>query len=436
MKIRLTILLFCFISTFSYSQCFAPTNLFAANINYYNAEANWNSSSGTHYYRIRYKEISGASWLYANNIDSSLNTQLLTNLNPLSDYIWQIKAYCDTTNTNTSNWSIVDTFTTITNSCPNTDSIYTTNINFNNALANWSAILGANRYKVRYKNIGSSTWSNLGPIYHPTDSIIIPLLLPNTSYEWQVLSYHDSTILLGSLWSASDTFTTTSFVAAAFNPLVINTLSSLECNVQTELKVRMTQTANEPDIETGSIISDGGAFDLSGLSINDVIGSSSGWAGGGYLNANMTLMVDAILTSDKISVKVVHDSTGLQIGDFTIENENGGIKIEVLGSPNDGNNYTSGYISELYFTDLFVNPQNAGPLHFFIDINSELNDQIYTTDTVQIWCNTTEIIESTNSKEIIAIYDALGRKTQAKINTLQFIKFSDGTIERRIFIKE
>ena len=39
-------------------------------------------------------------------------------------------------------------------------------------------------------------------------------------------------------------------------------------------------------------------------------------------------------------------------------------------------------------------------------------------------------------KEIIAIYDAIGRETQTKINTLQFIKFSDGTIERRIFIKE
>ena len=433
MKIRLTILLFCFISTFSYSQCFAPTNLFAANINYYNAETNWNSSSGTHYYRIRYKEISGASWLYANNIDSSLNTKLLTNLNPLSDYIWQIKSYCDSTSTNTSYWSVADTFTTITNSCPNTNSLFTTNINHNNALANWDTILEANRYKLRYKILGAGAWSYLGPIYHPENTITIPLLLQNTSYKWQILTYHDTTTLLSSLWSISDTFTTTSFVSTTFNPLVINTLSSLECNVQTELKVRMTQTANEPDIGTGSIISDGGHFNISSINSGDSVGYATITTA--TQNINAVLKAEIILGQNYALINS-YDSTGYLIAFFTIENDNVGIKVEVLGSPNDGNNYTNGYISELYFTDLFVNPQNAGPLHFFIDITSELNDQISTTDTVQIWCNTTEIIESTDSKEIIAIYDALGREAQTKINTVQFIKFSDGTIEKRVFIKK
>ena len=114
MKIRLTIL-FGFISIISFSQCFAPSTLFASNINYYNAEVNWNSTNGTNHYKIRYKIIGSASWSYKNNIDSILNQKLLTNLIPLSDYIWQIRSHCDTINSNTSNWSVTDTFTTITN---------------------------------------------------------------------------------------------------------------------------------------------------------------------------------------------------------------------------------------------------------------------------------------------------------------------------------
>ena len=420
-------------STFGHSQCFAPTNLFASNVNYYNADVNWNSTSGAHYYRIRYKIIGSSAWSFQNNLDSTLNTKLLTNLSPLSNYIWQIKSYCDTTMSSVSSWSVSDTFTTITNSCPNTSSLFTTNINYNNALGNWDTILNANRYKLRYKILGTSIWSNLGPIYHPADSILIPLLLQNTSYEWQILTYHDSTILLGSLWSASDTFTTTSFVAAPFNPVIVNTLSSLECNVQTELYLKITQMANEPDIGTGTITSDDGYFNISSISSGD----SVGYATISTATQSITTVLKAgIILGQNYAIINSYDSTGSLIGFFTIENDNGGSKIEVLGSPNDGNNYTSGYVSEIYFTDLFVTPQNAGPLHFFTDINSELNDQIYTTDTVQIWCNTTGIIESVNPKEIIGIFDILGRESQIKINTIQIVKFSDGTLEKRVFIKK
>ena len=146
MKIRLTIL-FGLISLISFSQCFAPSSLFTSNINYYNAEVNWNSTSGTNHYRIRYKVIGSASWSYKNNIDSIINQKLLTNLIPLSDYIWQIKSHCDTINSNTSSWSVADTFYTNTNLYPTTNTLSTTNINYNNAVANWDTLSSVNRYK-------------------------------------------------------------------------------------------------------------------------------------------------------------------------------------------------------------------------------------------------------------------------------------------------
>ena len=425
MKTKILILLFAVSSQLSYSQCFPPTSLFADNINYYNGTVNWTETSEVDFFRIRYKEINAPSWSFVNNVDSALSSKLLVGLTPLSDYIWQIKSYCDSLSS--SSWSVTDSFTTNTTNCPTTNNLFATNINYNNAIANWDTVSGGNRYKLRYKAIGTSTWAELGPIYHPSNSMVIPMLQQNTSYEWQVLTYHDSTTLLASLWSQSDTFTTTLFVPAPFNPIITNTLSSLECNVQAELYVRMTQSTNEPDIGTGTITSDGGSFNIS--SINS--GDSVGYATMNTAFQNITTVLEAgIVLGQNYAIINSYDSTGALVGFFTIENDNGGIKVEILGSPNDGNNYTIGYVSEIYFTNIFVTPENAGPLHFFADISSELNDQINISDTSIIWCNTTGLAEEKISRKVINIYDAVGKKSKLKKNTIQFLQYSNGRVTK------
>ena len=433
MKKHLLTFLFFLISYTALPQCLAPDSISTSNINYYNVDVNWSSSSGAYYYRIRYKIASNSAWLYVNGIDSSLNTKTLVNLTPLVNYVWQIKAYCDTLNLNTSNWSNTDTFTTITNNCPNTNITYTTNTTHNNALANWAGVSGAHRYKVRYKNVGNGTWSNLAPVFPPANNITIPLLLASTSYEWQIKTYHDSTVLQGSLWSISDTFTTTQFVAAPFNPMVFNTLTSLECNAQTGLKVRITQTENEPDIGSGTIVSDGGYFNLSSINSGDSVGYAIMTTATQNIN---TVLRAGIVLGQNYAVINSYDSTGSIVGFFTIENSNNGIKLEVPGSPNDGNNYTSGYVSEILFTNLFVNPANEGPLHFFADITSELNDQSSASDTVQIWCITSTSIEHHPQSQTNQIFDVLGRKSLFLPNTLQIIKFSDGKIKKQMSVEK
>ena len=430
MKIRLTIL-FGLISLISFSQCFAPSSLFTSNINYYNAEVNWNSTSGTNHYRIRYKVIGSASWSYKNNIDSIINQKLLTNLIPLSDYIWQIKSHCDTINSNTSSWSVADTFYTNTNLYPTTNTLSTTNINYNNAVANWDTLSSVNRYKIRYQQIGTGSWSNLGPIYSPNSSITIPLLQQNTTYEWQVMCFYDTTNLLASLWSISDTFTTPSFVAAPFNPIVINTLSNTQCNTSSELTLIVSQDANEPDIGTSIITSDGGNFDITSINAGD----SVGFAIMTTSTQNITATLKAgIVAGQNYAIINSYDSAGILIGFFSIENDNGGIKVSST-SPNDGNNYTSGFISEIHFTNLFINPNIDGPLYFYANINSELNDQFNDVDTVQIWCNSTSISESSIEKNLIGIYDVFGREISETQNKLLFFKYTDGTIEKRFLLK-
>ena len=66
------------------------------------------------------------------------------------------------------------------------------------------------------------------------------------------------------------------------------------------------------------------------------------------------------------------DSLGDVVGFFVIENLSS-IKVTTIG-PNDGNNYTNGYVSQINFADLFVNPSEEVQSYLPADINSELGD--------------------------------------------------------------
>ena len=306
--------------------------------------------------------------------------------------------------------------------------MFTSSVNYNNAVANWDLVPGANRYKIRYKNLGASVWSNLGPIYHPVDSTTIPLLQQNTTYEWQIITYHDTTTLLASLWSTSDTFTTGSFDASPFNPTINNNISSLQCNDKVDLYLNVAQSTTEPDIETSIITSSGGYFDINSINSGDSIGYANLTTS--FQSISATLRAGIILGQNNAIINS-YDSSGSLIGFFTISNENGGIKVSST-TPNDGNNYTSGYTSELCISNLFVNPSSPGYLYFYSHVNSELYDQVYTSDSVQIWCYTSSENNSIKTKKIVDRYDVLGKKI--KSNQIQIIKFSDGSVEKRLYI--
>ena len=200
-------------------QCNVPQNTFADNIYFFSAQLNWTSVSGVYHYKIRYKEIGTTPWLYKNNIDSLLTSKTLNNLVSQVNYIWQIRAHCDTIN-NFSNWSQVDTFFTSTSLCPTPNNLTTSNITYMSAQANWDLISTAHRYKIHYRILNTNTWLNLSLVNGNIDSTNIPVLQQNTTYEWQIMAYHDSTLNMGSLWSSSDTFTTSTFVPAPFNPII------------------------------------------------------------------------------------------------------------------------------------------------------------------------------------------------------------------------
>ena len=430
---KIILILFC--STLYYNsigQCNPPINVFNSNINYYNADVNWNYQTNINNYKIRYKLIGATSWSYKNNIDSISTSENLNNLSPQNFYLWQIRSYCDSTGTNYSQWSIADTFYTNTINCPSITGQYTNNISYNNATSNWAINTNVNRYKIRYKIYGTTIWSFLGPIFQPTNNRTIPSLQQNTTYEWEVMAFYDSTSLSASLWSIPDTFTTTTFIYSAFNPIITNTIDNNICNNATNLTLFASQSLNEPDIGTSAITTDGGYFNIQSLSMGDSVGYAIINTSTQIISATLKA---GIIAGQNYAIINSYDSSGALIGFFAIENESGGIKISST-SPNDGNNYTTGFTSEVHFTNLFINPNISGPLNFYTDTQSELNDQFNDTATVIINCISPISENSQTNNLSFEIYDLLGRKNKFKENSILIYKYTDGSIRKIISKKK
>ena len=112
------------------------------------------------------------------------------------------------------------------------------------------------------------------------------------------------------------------------------------------------------------------------------------------------------------------DTAGATMGFFIIENLNPGVKISSIG-PFDGNSHTSGYISQLNFTDLFVNPNEAGPITFTATIDSELGDNINFIDSsIIISCEATTNENIGSLKKLVKVVDLLGRESDEGKNRI------------------
>ena len=314
--------------------------------------------------------------------------------------------------------------------CSTPTGLFTNNITYYNALANWTPVNGVDHYKIHYREYGTGIWSNLGNIITTDSSRNIPLLQPSTTYEWEIIAYCDSTNQMPSGWSLTDTFTTVNFIPAPFNPNVINSISHQICDSATSLTLRVTQSMNEPDIETTNITSNSGSFNISNYTAGDSIGFA-------ILNTSTQTIVSTlrvgIVLNPNYAIINSFDSNGDLIGIFAIENTSSGVRVSTT-SPNDGNNYTAGYTSDINFTNLYITPNVSGDLHIVIDIESELNDQIYYSDTVYIQCPS-NIQEINNLNQILGYYDIMGKTCNVKKNSMILKRLNNGKIIKEIIIK-
>ena len=330
---------------------------------------------------------------------------------------------------------IIFTIVSITNlksQCLNADNLNTTNITHINALANWDAAPGAHHYLIHYRVLGSSNWSNLGNIDSTMTSRNIPQLQQLTTYEWQIKTFCDSTNQPNSGWSYSDTFTTAAFIPSQFNPSILPIIANTTCEQNTAFSIIAQQQQNEPDIASSIFFSDKGYFEINNISNGDTLGNAS--YSSSSISFSSLLVLDFKLGPNYAKIDMV-DSVGDVVGFFIIENLSNGVKVTSIG-PNDGNNYTNGYISQINFTDLFVNPSEEGPIIFTADINSELGDVLQKIDsTIVISCPQTSIKNSPDEAKLLKIVDLLGKETEEKTNKILIYIYSNGAVEKKILLK-
>ena len=312
--------------------------------------------------------------------------------------------------------------------CLNADSLYTNTITHENAIANWVSSPSPHHYIIHYRVLGSTNWSNLANIDSTMTSRLIPLLQPLTTYEWEIKTFCDSVNQPNSGWSYTDTFTTIQFTPTVFDPSVIPIIGNTLCETNTSFSIIASQQQDEPDISTTIFTSDRGHFDINTLNSGDNVGNAS--YSSSFLNFNATLEVDFTMGSNYAKIDLI-DSNNATVGFFVIENLSNGIKVTSYG-PLDNNNYTNGYISQLNFTDLFVNPNYEGNIVFTAEIDSELGDNVIEIDSsIFINCPISNLENNSSKKKLLKIIDVLGRTESNRKNNILFYIYSDGTVEKK-----
>ena len=136
-------------------------------------------------------------------------------------------------------------------------------------------------------------------------------------------------------------------ISCDFSPSVTISLSDNTCNTHSDLTIDVSQDAGETDIASALFVSDGGSFDISGLNLNDVVGTANILFANGT-SVFSTLELSVITTLDDFEIQSV-DSLGNVLGTFAVTNTVGGGVNIIATSPPDGNSSTNGYVSSATF---------------------------------------------------------------------------------------
>ena len=108
----LTFFIFCSfgLSISTAQNCSTPSALNGSSISNFTATLNWDLDTTVHHYRVRYKESGSTSWNFEHGIYT--NSETLNGLLANTTYVWQVRAFCSSGNSNSSWWSSENTFTT------------------------------------------------------------------------------------------------------------------------------------------------------------------------------------------------------------------------------------------------------------------------------------------------------------------------------------
>ncbi len=166
-----------------------------------------------------------------------------------------------------------------------------------------------------------------------------------------------SNLVLALLFS----FFTLSLSAQDFSPEVSFNIDNPVMGQASTFSFEISQSEGETDISNSTITTNGGSFDIASLSVGDVVGSGSGFIGGGSSSGEFSLVVFDVF-ENSADLDVV-DSNSEVIGMMNISNSsNNGVSIYSSNTYDDGNNETAGNLQQVELTGIFTNPMSSSVL--------------------------------------------------------------------------
>lgn len=158
-------------------SCDTPTNLSSANVTTTTAEVSWNVEDDAIQYNLYYKASSDATYQMLSLTTTSFT---LTNLMPGTSYSVYVVADCGDSFVSPASNLIFFTTPVI---CEVPTNIMVNNITGSSATITWSGDSNAQFYAIRYRIVGTSTWTTLNI---NAESITLQNLVEQTNYEVEV----------------------------------------------------------------------------------------------------------------------------------------------------------------------------------------------------------------------------------------------------------
>ena len=185
------------------NSCTKPNNIYTDGVTSTSATLNWGGNSCSDRYRLQYRLYGTTNWQM---FILPFSSYTLTDLIEGATYQYRVRSVCSEEGSVISPWSNINTFTTI-GLCTEVANISTQNLNGNNVKVFWAPNPGAYAYRLRYRLLGSTTWTTIivnGNLFNKT----INGLFANSTYELQMRSQCSPAANVFSPYSPVITFTT------------------------------------------------------------------------------------------------------------------------------------------------------------------------------------------------------------------------------------
>lgn len=158
------------------SECFPPTSLGVTRISATEATLAWTANSGIQQVDLRWRAAGDPTWTEAADVSSPFQLQ---NLDICTDYEFQLQAFCET--------EVLDYTEPIKfrtdGCCEAPQDLTISSIGSEIAVFNWESVLFAERYTVRYREMGDANWTTRSIA---DTSFIVNGLMACTTYEVQL----------------------------------------------------------------------------------------------------------------------------------------------------------------------------------------------------------------------------------------------------------